>query len=156
MFLCILIAEHLARSETLPLKACSCVSFVSFLAAVQGDPAGLNAGSLEPFSHVLAQESQTKSPHANFAEFFHQLLQSQQKGVADQESRSSNCCAIKMMLRSVSGLSRSPTFTKVLWIGLFAIGASGLRDYFSFFNNNNNNKKVGSIFPHLPLRFLID
>lgn len=43
-----------------------------------------------------------ESTHANFAELFHQLLKFLQKHVADQETGSGNCSAIKMIFWSVS------------------------------------------------------
>lgn len=91
-----------------------------------------------------------ESTHANFAELFHQLLKFPQKRVADQETGSGNCSAIKMIFWSVSAAAYleqeshgscssqiEPQASDIISPTLITI------------------KKI-ALFFHLPLGFLID
>lgn len=79
-----------------------------FCASRPGSAKSKGPGNLFLISLPMAPDEST---HANFAELFHQLLKFLQKRVADQETGSGNCSAIKMIFWSVSAaaaLNRSP------------------------------------------------
>lgn len=70
-----------------------------FCASRPGSAKSKGPGNLFILLHPIAPDENT---HANFAGIFHQLLKFLQKCVADQETGSGNCSAIKMIFWSVS------------------------------------------------------
>lgn len=70
-----------------------------FCASRPGSAKYKGPGNLFIFPLPVAPDEST---HVNFAELFHQFLKFLQKRVADQETGSGNCSAIKMIFWSVS------------------------------------------------------
>ena len=70
-----------------------------FCVSRPGSAKSKRPGNLFIFPLLIASDEST---HANLAELFHQFLKFLQKHVADQETGSGNCSAIKMIFWSVS------------------------------------------------------
>ena len=70
-----------------------------FCVSIPGSAKSKGPGNLFIFPLLIAPDEST---HANLAELFHQFLKFLQKHVADQETGSGNCSAIKMIFWSVS------------------------------------------------------
>lgn len=70
-----------------------------FYVSIPGSAKSKGPGNLFLFPLLIAPDEST---HANLAQLFHQFLKFLQKRVADQETGSGNCSAIKMIFWSVS------------------------------------------------------
>lgn len=107
-------------------------------------------GNLFIFPLLIAPD---ESVHANFAELFHQFLKFLQKRVADQETGSCNCSAIKMIFWSVSAAA---------YLEQESCGSCSSQieprgsDISPDLITITIIKKMLPFFPHLPSGFLID